>query len=336
MTPSELVAWYAAPGSATIELKDSLNMKGLTLRGSGKTIIGGTLSRVRLVATDATFLDTLFDCAPAAGEAWYSPIGCNADGSKRVTFSRCRFGGGSLEIGIGLRGNDVEDLTVSQSVFTGGYQGPTFCRGKRVTIEDSEFHRLGENGITVAGCEGLSVRRNFIHDITPVNGAHPDGIQTWTHRNTAGLFFPVNDVLIEDNIILQGEGKGMQGIFHRSRPNALPDTPWDATLCRNWVVRSNLVYGWAYTNALYLNEGVDNVTIADNLCLSPTDDGVNTWIFMEGVTNLRLVRNVADMFIGKSIPADWASWGNVETKKLAPMLPDLAKRTLATVAGLRI
>lgn len=336
MTPKDLATWFATPGTATIDLTEALDMRGVTLKGSSKTIRGGELKRARIVATDSHFEGVTFNSDAQPTDQWFVPIGAYIDGSKRLTFDQCKFGGGTLEKGIGLRGNDVEDITITRSEFKDGYQGPSFLKAKRVTVNDCDIHHLGENGITAAGCLGLTILRNKIHDITPVNGAHPDAIQTWTYRQPmpdgSSVFYPVNDVVIEDNVIIQGEGMGMQGIFHRSRANALADTPQDATRCYNWAIRRNLIYGWAYTNAIYLNEGVDGVVATDNLVLAPFDATFQSRFDLKGCTNVVLERNVANMFL--NCPP-WQT-ANVETKAVALLIPDLAKRALATEAGLRL
>lgn len=331
MTPTQLIAWFAIPGTATLDLSETIDMRGQhALKGSGKTINGGKIIRAKMIANDCAFIGTEFSSAPVAGETYEKAVACYADGSKRVTFERCVFGGGNLGQGIGLRANDAEDITVKNCEFKDGYQGPSFVRGKRIAVLNNNIHDVGENGITVAGCVGLTIRGNFIHDITPVNGAHPDAIQTWTNRDGAGVFYPVNDVLIEDNVILQGSGGGMQGIFHRSRANALATTPLEDTMCHNWVVRRNLVYGFAYTNAIYLNEGARNVSITDNLVLSPLD-AVQGWIYAKGCEGLEVAKNVSNGF--RECPADVLR-NNVQTKDVAALIPDLAKRALATEAGL--
>ena len=336
MTPKEFQTWFAKPINDEITLTETLDMKGLTLTGAGKTVRGGTLKRVRLVGTDCTFDGVTFDCAPLPEDKWFVPIGAYIDGSKHITFTGCKFGGGSLEKGIGLRGNDVEDVSVIGCEFKDGYQGPSFLRAKRILVEGCDLHHLGENGVTIAGCLGLTVRDNFIHDITPVNGAHPDAIQTWTYRqpSTAGdTYYPVNDVLIEGNVILQGSGGGMQGIFHRSGANAVAGADPALYRCHNWTVRNNLVYGFAYTNAIYLNEGVDGVTIEGNLVISPFDAQYQGWIYLKGCANLTIRRNVANNYL--ECPKDVLK-SNILTKDVASLIPDLNKRALATEAGLRL
>ena len=336
MTPKELATWFASPGTATLDLTDTLDMRGVTLKGSSKTIRGGELKRARIVATDSHLEGVTFNSDAQPLDKWFVPVAANIDGSARLSFDQCTFGGGNLGQGIGLRGNVVEDITITRSEFKDGYQGPSFNRAKRITVNDCDLHHLGENGITAAGCIGLTIRRNFIHDITPVNGAHPDAIQTWTYRQPmpdgSSVFYPVNDVVIEDNVIIQGDGEGMQGIFHRSRANALATTPWADTMCYNWTIKRNLIYGWAYTNAIYLNEGVDGVEATDNIVLAPFDAKYQNRFDLKGCTNVTLQRNVANMFL--NCPP-WQG-ANVETKAVASLIPDLAKRALATEAGLRL
>lgn len=341
MTPKEFQTWFAKPINDEITLTETLDMSGLTLKGAGKTVRGGTLKRARIVATDFAFYGTTFDCAPLLTDRWDSAIGAYIDGSKHGIFDGCVFGGGTLEKGMGMRAYGVEDITVRNSEAKDGYQGLSFLKAKRIEVTDCDIHHVGENGITAAGCLGLKILRNHIHDITPVNGAHPDAIQTWTYRQpspikddrSGDIYYPVNDVEIDDNVIMQGSGAGMQGIFHRSRANAFADTPTALTDCTNWKVRRNLIYGSAYTNAIYINEGVHGVEATDNLVLAPFDAQYQNRFDLKGCTNVTLKRNVANLFL--NCPADWAK-SNILTKDVAALIPDLNKRALATEAGLRL
>lgn len=327
MTPKEFQTWFAAPGVATIELAETIDLRGIALRGSGKTVKGGMLKRARILSTDCSFVGVAFDMAPLEGEQWYAAIACNIDGSKRLSFTGCKFGGGSLGMGMGMRAIDVEDITVSDCEFKDGYQGPAFTRAKRVTVEDCDCHHLGENGITGAGVDGFTIRRNIIRDISAFGTAHPDAIQTWTHENK-GILYPMLNVLIEDNIILQGNGTGMQGVFHRSRAAVPATSSVESTMARGFIVRRNLLYGWAQWHGITIYEGAEGVVVEDNLVLSPLDSVAQYRIDLKGCTAPIVRRNVANAYL--NTPA------GVFTKAISRLIPDLAKRALATARGLRL
>lgn len=210
-------------------------------------------------------------------------------------------------------------------------------RCRNVSIERNDINGVGENGLSIAGCEGIAIRDNVLRDFTAQGNAHPDAIQLWTAR-IGDKWYPVHNVVIDGNVLLQGNGTGMQGIFHRSRVlvkagEAVPD---ELTRCRNWKITNNIVYQWGQWHGISLIEGVDNVSIINNTLLSPTDDPKRCWINLDACNSVSLIRNVADDFIGKSMPADWAAWGNLKTAKIAPLIRDLNARALASVEGLRV
>jgi len=339
MTPKDFAAWFAAPGIASITLTDTLDMSGITLRGTGKTVIGGTLKRARILATDSLFKGVTFDCAPKTGELWFTAIGCYADGSVNTTFDGCTFGGGNEAQGHLLRAYGTKGITVVNTTFSDGMTAFSADKSSDIHVENNTFSRLSDNAIATSGCDGVVIRFNKITGVKSFQGSHTDAIQSWTAvtRDATGKalkWHPCLNYTVTDNIIIQGDGEGNQGIFHRSRSVVLPNDVVDmeTTKARNWRIADNLIYGWSHNNAIYMNEGTDGVTITGNLCLSPLDDDCQKWILLEGVTNANVSRNVADMFVSKT----FTFTGNATTKAVASLIPDLNKRALATEAGLRL
>lgn len=339
MTPTDLVKWFSTPGVAELTLTETLDMSGLALKGTGKTIRGGKLIRARVVSTDCVFDGVAFDCAPKVGEAWFTAIACYADGSKDTAFTNCAFGGGNQAQGHLLRGYGVSGISVTNCTFSDAMTAVSFDKATNITIHDNTFTRLSDNAIATSGCDTVSIKRNRIGGVKSYQGSHTDAIQSWTavQRDATGKalkWFPCVNYDVAENIIIQGDGEGNQGIFHRSRSVVLPGDVVDmeTTKARNWRIADNLIYGWSHNNAIYMNEGADGVTITGNLCLSPLDDDCQKWILLESVTNANVSRNVADMYVSKTFTFS----GNATTKAVASLIPDLNKRALATEAGLRL
>lgn len=346
MTPKDFQVWFAKAGTAEITLTETLDMRGLTVKGSGKTVRGGKLIRARVIATDCVFDDVTFDCAPAEGEAFFQSTACYADGSVNTIWSNCTFMGGGPGKGTGLRANGCSGIKVINCTFVDQMMAFLSDKSSDLHIEGNTFDRISDNGIATAGCDKVLICFNRISGVKawtdPKTGqlAHTDAIQSWTSvtrdaAKKALKWHPCTNYTVTDNIIIQGDGDGNQGIFHRSRSVVLPHDVVDqeTTKARGWFIARNLIYGWSHNNAIYMHEGADGVEVVDNLCLSPVDEPCLKWILLEQVTNAKVKRNVADMFISKT-GVDFS--GNARTKDVAALIPDLAKRALATEAGLRL
>jgi hypothetical protein len=336
----DLVKAFAAPGVATIAVPPG-TYPPMALKGSGKTLVAEDMNnppvfkRLKVQGTGIRLDGLVFDCAPLETDPYYTPIGLMLNSCSETDVVRCDFICERLDKGIGLRADDCTGLDVYECNSSTMFQHFNINRGRNITIERNSIDGVGENGISIAGCDGLVIRENYLKHFTAQGNAHPDAIQLWTAR-IADKWFPVNNVVIEGNTMLQGTGTGMQGIFHRSRVlvkagEAVAD---ELTRCKNWRITRNTVYQWGQWHGISLIEGVDNVSIVDNACLSPDDDTKRCWINLDACNGVSLVRNVADDYIGKSMPADWATWGNVKTAKVAAMISDLNAR--ASASALRI
>lgn len=337
MTPVELQKAFAAVGPAEIRVPAGV-YPPMTLKGNDKTLIADgdvVFRRLRIGGSRNTVKGLSFDAAPTAAEPFYTPVGLLLISCTDTVVDGCTFIGGMLDKGVGLLANDCVGLTVSNCKSNVLFQHLNITRGRNVTLSGNSLRGVGENGISIAGCDGIAIRGNRMTDFTAQGDAHPDAIQLWTAWNK-GNWYPVHNVVIDGNVLLQGTGTGMQGIFHRSRVlvkagEAVAD---ELTRCKNWRITRNTVYQWGQWHGISLIEGVDNVSIVDNACLSPDDDTKRCWINLDACNGVSLVRNVADDYIGKSMPADWATWGNVKTAKVAAMISDLNAR--ASASALRI
>lgn len=334
MTPAELQKAFAAPGAAVIEVPGG-TYPPMTLKGSDKTLIPkdgvAVFQRLRVGGARLKFSGLHFDTMPNAAELQWAQVGLLINGCVDVEVTGCQFLGGMMDKGIGLRADDCSDLKITGNTSRTLFQHFNINRCSDVSIERNDIQGVGENGLSIAGCEGIAIRDNRLVDFTAQGNAHPDGIQLWTaRREVAGgtEWYPVHDVLIERNTILQGSGTGMQGIFHRSRAvvkagEAVAD---ELTRCRRWKIRDNLIYTWGQWHGIALQEGVSDVEITRNRCLSPTDDALRCWILLADVDGARLIQNIADDYQGKSMPADLAAWGNLRTAQVLPYLPGINAR----------
>ena len=359
MTPKELQAWFTKPGTAEIELSETLDMRGVVLKGAGKTIRGGKLIRARIIPTDCTFDGVAFDSAPLPGEAYFQSIACYADGAANTVWRSCSFEGGGPGQGTGLRVNGCNGVTVRSCAFTDQMMGLVSDKTTDLVAVENTFDRISDNAIATSGCDGVLIKANIISGVKawtdPKTGivAHTDAIQSWTSVTRDGTgkalkWHPCLNYTVTDNIIIQGDGDGNQGIFHRSRSvvQAKDVVDFETTRARHWLIARNLIYGWSHNNSIYMIEGGDDVTIEGNISVSPIDEPAIKWVMLENVTNATVRNNVADAFYSKTGPSTYVDMftnphgvdfvNNARTKDVAGLIPDLGKRALATEAWLRL
>lgn len=326
---------FAAPGPAVIEVPAGV-YPPMTLKGNDKTLVARdatppVFQRLKVTGARLTFSGIDFDIAGNPAEPYHSQVGLLLNSCTDTQIGHCRFTGGLLEKGVGLRADDCTDLSIIGNTSRTLFQHININRGRNVSIVANELFEIGENGISIAGCEGLAIRDNYLKDFSAQGNAHPDGIQLWTARRatqSGTLWFPNNDVTIERNTLLQGSGTGMQGIFHRSRAvvRAGEDVADELTRCHRWKVRDNLVYTWGQWHGITLLEGVSDVEITHNRCLSPTDDALRCWILLSDVDGITLTQNIADDYQGKSMPKNWAALGNKRTLQVLRQFPNINAR----------
>jgi hypothetical protein len=172
---------------------------------------------------------------------------------------------------IALSGSELEELQV----------GVMIKQVDRAKVAGNHIHTVQADGVIAAATEGLEVSGNYITNFRPRPGDHSDGIQlhnTRTERGTA-------DAVISDNVIMQGSGERLQGIWIS-----------DGTVHRhrNITVANNLIYISDYYNGIGLAQ-VDGARVVNNTVVSQDDDKETAWIRMTDVTNATLERNVSDL-----------------------------------------
>ena len=195
---------------------------------------------------------------------------------------------------------------------SGGNGNPADSRGwgftvrtsSNVTIQNSTLDHLGY-GLSVGNSDGILIKNNVITDnrtdamnitevsnividgnlITntyPAPGEHPDAIQFFTKGTTKAS----SNIVIKNNIIMQGSGGGTQGIFLGDEGGSFPYT--------NVNISNNLVYMSTMYNGISVANGV-NVNIQNNTVSSPSNDGASLWISLVKVDGGTVANNVADV-----------------------------------------
>lgn len=154
-----------------------------------------------------------------------------------------------------------------------------------IVVTGNRFHDLRSDGADFAEVNNVLIANNSFRDFYPATGDHPDAIQFWT-SNTAA---PSTDIVIRDNVILQGNGQGLQGIFLTDQVGTLP--------YERVQITNNLIYiTQGSGNGLTLIHARD-VTIANNTVLSPKSVRGEVWIRADKITSGLIENNFVDSII---------------------------------------
>lgn len=193
-------------------------------------------------------------------ESW-AGAGLTVSGGGNITVSNNDFVGGPNSFAESARGmyiSRASDISVSDNVFTGLHRGGVFDRVNGLEVIDNSVSNNRAEGFNFAAVTNVEVARNHITDFHPAPGDHPDAIQFWTNKTTTAS----ENIFIHDNVILQGAGEGMQGIF-MGNEFSIPYV--------NVVITNNLVYS-NMPRGITL-EMANGANVSNNTVLStPTSD----------------------------------------------------------------
>jgi hypothetical protein len=149
----------------------------------------------------------------------------------------------------------------------------------RIQFADNRFTNIRMDGIRGGGNSNVVIERNHFTDFRPLTGRkgfeddHGDAIQVWTSNTTKSA----ENIQIRDNVVVQGEGGAVQGIFA---------TMQTSHRYKNVEISDNLIIG-GLTNAIMVT-GADGVLIARNAVAAV---GAKSWIRLENLTGLALTDN---------------------------------------------
>lgn len=195
------------------------------------TIKGGTFTSVALAKVSGVTLDgTTVNFTPSAASTSNSQA-IRIWGSDDITIVNAKVTGGlsvngvarsatkldssgnvlGLPVGKGINVESSTDVVISHSDISRFAKGITFSDVSNLTVSDNDIHALRTTPISGSGHDGLSITGNHTWDSSPWNyggtGDHGDRIHIWTDDR------PWTNVVISDNLLEQGAGAPMMGIY---------------------------------------------------------------------------------------------------------------------------
>lgn len=182
--------------------------------------------------------------------------------------------------GWGLFVRDSSDVTVHNSEIQHVWRGILVQSSVRLEIIGNRFHDLQSDGANFAGTLGVLIENNSFRDFYPAATDHADAIQFWTAGQTQGN----SDVVIRNNVIMQGKGDGLQGILIGNELKLSSS---------NLLIENNLLYSAVQYHGITVHNW-SNVRILRNTVLSPMGDAARYWIRLSDVTDGDVTGNVTD------------------------------------------
>jgi Ca2+-binding RTX toxin-like protein len=181
--------------------------------------------------------------------------------SKNIHFVKSSFHG-SLD---GDPTNDADGLRIvggsNISITSSEFQQFRNALGHRdvdgLRISENYFHDIRTDGVRGSGSHNIEITGNYFTNFRSVEGDHADAIQFFTGNTTRSA----ENITISGNLIVQGNGSHIQGIFLRDEKGNLPYL--------NLKIFENTVVGGNY-NAINVT-GAQKVEISSNTIIGAAD-----------------------------------------------------------------
>ena len=218
--------------------------------------------------------------------------GVAALGSSNVVFDHLKVQGpGAAVGGLGFMVANSSNVTVSNSDISGLWGGINHLDNTGLTISGNKLHDLQEDAIRGGGSSNVAIANNFVTNLYPLAGDHPDAIQFWA----TNAHPTVHDIAITGNVYERGAGAPAQGIF-------VADGAY-----QNVTVTNNAMVGALYNGIVV--SGANGAVIQGNLVESYTDQG--SWIGVATSNNVQVSGNQATGLLQLHPNTNYSESGNI-------------------------
>ena len=267
--------------SLTINGSSNINFDGVHVDWSPSVTAMSFSSAVVIDgSTGIGFIDGVIKGGPAISGVSADSVG--TDASDNVI---------GMPTGRGMTIQNSSEITVTGSDISSFMRGIAIASSEKVTISDNEIHHLRKTAI-VGGGSDLVIEGNYLHSSQPwkigtAGGDHADFIALWTNPKQVG---PTTNVTIKDNILDQGDGAGVLGMWLQG----------DAAGFANVVIEGNAILGGDTQGIMMSNTVGGRVT--DNVLVQTTAyakaPGI---ILLEGAKNIVASGNLASAVADKNL-----------------------------------
>lgn len=266
---SVVLQGVAPTGNVTITSADPYNpanFSGLIVTGANNL----TFSNVKMTVPDNSY-------------TWYHFQVTNSSNIKIVNSVFDGPGMTPVQATSGLIVRNSSNVTIDSSEFKNLVWGVQFFDNKGITVTNSLFHDIRQDGIRGGANSQVTYSYNFFTNFHPTADEHADAIQFWTTNTTTA----VSDITVLGNVVVRGAtGSPIQGIFMRDEVGTLPYS--------NVTIANNLIVGGAY-NSITLDGGVFGKITGNTVIAFPDQEA---WIrTLNTTTNVDVSGNTAFRYV---------------------------------------
>jgi PKD repeat protein len=227
--------------------------------------------------------------------------------------------------GIGLVIRDSENILVENNELSGFHRGMTFGSSENVIVRENDISDIRSDGINFAEVNNVLVEDNYIHNFEKAEGSgdHSDMIQFWTN----GTETPSSNITIRGNHLDVGEGDATQSIFMRNdlvdRGLAGEEMFYQNILIEDNVIINGHAHGITVgeTNGLTIRN--NSVLHKDGKAVDGVDatSEIPRINLAETSTNVTVTNNATSTISGISTASDWTVKFNAFVQDQSPLDP---------------
>ena len=190
-----------------------------------------------------------------------------------------------LPIGVAVTVLWSEDVSLSGNTVSAFQKGLKFEDTHGITVSDNEIFDIRTTQLSGANCDDVLVENNYLHSSHPWNyggvGDHGDNIHFWTVPEQNA---PSANYVIRDNVLAQGDGAPIMGIYFDDNTN---DIGYTNVLIENNVIHQGHIQGIRI-------EDVDGLRILDNTLVQSSGGPAQApqIILREGSNNVLIDGNI--------------------------------------------
>jgi len=136
----------------------------------------------------------------------------NVEGARRLLMTGLTLDGSVAPPDLEFRGVFLQkssEIVVSDCRFSGFYRGLVGLAVDDVTVTHNDISGMSSDGINFAQASNVTITRNRFGAFQTTEDSHADYVQFWS----AGTDEPSRNVTVAENLMLQGDGSDVQGIF---------------------------------------------------------------------------------------------------------------------------
>jgi len=202
------------------------------------------------------FIDITVDFTPSATTLSFSSA-VKISGSTDITFTGGRIEGGpaingvtqdALELdktgnvigmpaGRGLTIENSKEITIENVDISQFHRGMVLSNSSDLVIKNNDIHNLRTSPIVGGGLNRVTIEGNHLSETQPFRWGsvdHADFIHIWTSDSQTA---PSTDIKIINNVIEQGDGEAILGIYLDDNANAMGFS--NATISNNLIMNGN-------------------------------------------------------------------------------------------------